>query len=169
MLSEREAAFVALHKGSYLHIYRYILRRINDTEMAQELAADVFRVAWQKWETTKGPDVPWLYSVARNLVGNAYRSRERHQALQLRLQSAAFRAAESPSGIASVDAALDALRPQDREILQLAYWDGLGTADIAKVLGCSPAAARVRLHRAREAFRKAHTRGNEFVEQKTGA
>lgn len=169
MLSEREAAFIALHKGSYLRIYRYILRRINDTEAAEELAADVFRVAWQKWETAESPDVPWLYSVARNLVGNAYRSRERHHALQVRLESAAFPPAESTPGIASVDAALDSLRPQEREILQLAYWDDLGIADIARVLGCSAAAAKVRLHRAREAFRRAHTRGNEFVEQKTGA
>jgi len=169
VLSEREAAFIALHKGSYARIYRYILRRINDTQVAEELAADVFRVAWQKWETAKAPDVPWLYSVARNLVGNAYRSRERHLALQLRLQASAYPVSGAAPDTAAVDAALDALRPQDREILQLAYWDDLAIAEIAQVIGCSAAAAKVRLHRAREAFRKVHTQGNEFIEQKTGA
>ncbi len=34
--------------------------------------------------------------------------------------------------------------------LRLAYWEDLPADDIAVVLGCSPGAARVRLHRARK-------------------
>ena len=45
---------------------------------------------------------------------------------------------------------LDALSAGDAEILRLAYWEDLPAVDIAVVLGCSPGAARVRLHRARK-------------------
>src|ERR687898_3426352 len=37
----------------------------------------------------------------------------------------------------------------DQEILRLVAWDGLAPAQAGMVLGCSPGAARVRLHRAR--------------------
>jgi len=47
-----------------------------------------------------------------------------------------------------------ALRDSERDILQMAYWDELSVAEIAGVLQCSEAAAKVRLHRARAAFRK---------------
>ncbi|HKS03560.1 MAG TPA: sigma-70 family RNA polymerase sigma factor, partial [Arthrobacter sp.] len=50
--------------------------------------------------------------------------------------------------------AMAALRDNERDILQLAYWDELSMAEIAGVLQCSEAAAKVRLHRARAAFRK---------------
>jgi DNA-directed RNA polymerase specialized sigma24 family protein len=49
-------------------------------------------------------------------------------------------------------AALDRLRGSDRELLTLTAWDGLDANDLAVVLGCSPATARVRLHRARKHF-----------------
>lgn len=49
--------------------------------------------------------------------------------------------------------ALELLPEPDREVLLLAGWDGLTPGQIATVLGCSPPAARVRLHRARRRLR----------------
>jgi RNA polymerase sigma-70 factor (ECF subfamily) len=51
--------------------------------------------------------------------------------------------------------ALETLRPADREILSLAFWEELDTDQIARVLGCSKNAAAVRLTRARKAWRAA--------------
>jgi RNA polymerase sigma-70 factor (ECF subfamily) len=62
-----------------------------------------------------------------------------------------------------------ALREKDRDILQLAYWDGLDTPEIAGVLECSESAAKVRLHRARAAFRKQMPAGAEKMTQRMGA
>ena len=44
MLSERELAFIVIHKDSYPRVYRFVRRRVESAEMAEELAADVFRV-----------------------------------------------------------------------------------------------------------------------------
>lgn len=154
MLSERELAFIAIHKDSYPRVYRFVRRRVESAEIAEELAADVFRVVWQKWGDEPRTDIAWLLTVARNLVGNAYRTRDRQQALQDKLRAAAVVRGGEDSGTAAVQDALAQLRDKDRDILQLAYWDGLGTAEIAGVLRCSESAAKVRLHRARAAFRK---------------
>jgi RNA polymerase sigma-70 factor (ECF subfamily) len=69
----------------------------------------------------------------------------------------------------SVEQALMALREKDRDVLQLAYWDGLSVVEIAQVLQCTQTSAKVRLHRAREAFRKLLPALCEPIDQKVGA
>lgn len=163
MLSERELAFVAIHKDSYPRVYRFVRRRVESAEMAEELAADVFRVVWQKWGDEPRTDLAWLLTVARNLVGNAYRSRDRQQALQDKLRAKALVSGGEDSGNVAVHDAMAQLRDKDRDILQLAYWDELSMAEIAGVLQCSESAAKVRLHRARAAFRKHMPLGAESI------
>lgn len=169
MLSERELAFIALHKDSYPAIFRFVRRRVESPEVAEEIAADVFRVVWQKWGDQQRTDTAWLVTVARNMIGNAYRSRDRQRALQDKLRAEAVLRFGAGSENMAVHDALAGLREKDRDILQLAYWDGLGTAEIAGVLQCSESAAKVRLHRARAAFRKHMPAGAEAITQRMGA
>ncbi|MEZ2388774.1 RNA polymerase sigma factor [bacterium RCC_150] len=169
MLSERELAFITLHKDCYPRIFRLIRRRVTDPELAQELAADVFRVAWQKWDESAATEPAWLFAVVRNLLGNAYRSHERQHVLHSRLRdSMSVGTAESAENEA-VENAMAALREKDRDVLQLAYWDELSIAEIAEVLKCSESAAKVRLHRARESFRKILPVPAGTASQKMGA
>ncbi len=51
--------------------------------------------------------------------------------------------------------ALSRLSETDREALLLRYWEDLEPAQVARAMGCSRAAAAVRLHRARTRLRKA--------------
>ncbi|AXJ10696.1 RNA polymerase sigma factor [Arthrobacter sp. PM3] len=169
MLSERELAFIAIHKDSYPRVYKFVRRRVESAESAEELAADVFRVVWQKWDDAPRTDIAWLLTVARNLIGNAYRSRDRQEALQDKLRNAAVVRFGDDSENVAVQDAMAALREKDRDILQLAYWDELSIAEIAGVLGCSESAAKVRLHRARAAFRKHMPSGAATMTQKMGA
>ena len=169
MLSQRELAFIALYKDSYPRIHRFVLRRVDDSELAQELAADVYRVAWQKWDGAAATEISWLFTVARNLIGNAYRGRDRQKALHEKLTASAGGVQAATGDQEAVENALAALREKDRDILQLAYWDDLTITEIAQVLACSQSAAKVRLHRAREAFRKHLPALCESLEQKVGA
>lgn len=169
MGSERELAFIAVHKESYPRVYRFVRRRVESAEVAEELAADVFRVAWQKWGDGLRADTAWLFTVARNLIGNAYRSRDRQLALQEKLRSASELRSGAESEDLVVHDVMAALRENERDILQLAYWDEMSMAEIAGVLGCSESAARVRLHRARAAFRKQMPAAAGSITQKTGA
>jgi RNA polymerase sigma-70 factor (ECF subfamily) len=169
VLSERELAFIAIHKDNYPRVYGFVRRRVESAELAEELAADVFRVVWQKGDQAQLTDIAWLLAVARNLIGNAYRGRDRQAALQDKLRSAAvLRFGEDSPNVAIQDA-MAGLRDKDREVLQLAYWDELSIAEIAGAMSCSEAAAKVRLHRARAAFRKQMSSSAETLTQKMGA
>jgi len=167
--SDRELAFIAVHKDSYPRVYRFVRRRVESAELAEELAADVFRVVWQKWGDEPHTDIAWLLTVARNLIGNAYRSRDRQLALHEKLRAAAETLSGPESQDLLVHNAMAALRDSERDILQLAYWDELTMAEIARVLECSESAAKVRLHRARAAFRKQMPVAAGAMTQKMGA
>jgi RNA polymerase sigma-70 factor (ECF subfamily) len=95
-------------------------------------------------------------ATARRVIANQRRSRRRHVALQERLAAAAATADPARSSgreARLVHEALRRLRPVDREVLLLAEWEGLSSAEIAAVLGCLAVTARGRLHRARRRFR----------------
>lgn len=149
-----------LHRLYAQNVYRYAYRRILDIEAARLITNDAFRIAWQR-AIPVGPEaLPWLLVTARHLVSNEIRSRGRERELALKVTDqhvTALRDNGSPLG-EQVQAVLENLRGKDREVLMLAYWDGLSTAEIAAVLTCSLESAKSRLFRARKAFaRKAPT------------
>jgi len=114
-------------------------------------------------------EISWLVGVARNVIGNAYRGRERQRALQERLEALSAADTASDNGNPQVESALMSLREKDRDVLQLAYWEELTIAEIAKVLQISQSAAKVRLHRAREALRSLLPSLCASIDQKVGA
>ena len=44
------------------------------------------------------------------------------------------------------------IRPDDREVLLLTYWDGFSSTEVSDLLNTSATAVRMRLHRARKAL-----------------
>jgi len=154
MLLQREAEFISLHAAQHERVLHYILRRVGELEVARELTADVFRIAWQKSEHEPTTEVAWLFAVARNVIGNEYRGRRRRRELLFKLAEGVRAAAEPSTGDveAAVAETLGKLRPKDREILMLHFWDKLSTAEIATSLRCTENNVGVRLHRAKRAF-----------------
>lgn len=149
-----------LHRLYAQNVYRYAYRRILDIEAARQITNDAFRLAWQR-AIPVGPEaLPWLLVTARHLVSNEIRSLGRERKLALKATDqyvTALKDNGSPLG-EQVQSVLEKLRGKDREVLMLAYWDGLSTAEIAAVLTCSLESAKSRLFRARKAFaRKAPT------------
>ena len=150
-----EERFRALFARHYPTVYRYAGRRLGPDEAA-DAAADAFTVAWRKIARVPAePEtLPWLYGVARRVVANVERSRRRRQRLAERAAQDDPDPGTTPDPV-GVLAALEALRADDRELLRLAAWEGLGPREMGAVLGCSPNAATIRLHRARRRLEQA--------------
>ncbi|MFI6291372.1 RNA polymerase sigma factor [Nonomuraea sp. NPDC050790] len=151
---DRKRRFEELYAAQYPDILAYIRRRTDCHEDAADAIAETFSIAWRRLD-----DVPegrrarlWLYGVARKVVANGHRARSRRGELVERLgaQLAQWAEASGPEDVTDVRAAFARLSPEDREVLALAGWEGLSSAEIATVLGCSRGAARIRLHRARK-------------------
>ncbi|MEU7798600.1 RNA polymerase sigma factor [Micromonospora arborensis] len=155
-----EGWFTSLYAAEYAHIVRYGLRRLADSDASAELAQEVFVVAWRRRAEVPDHSLPWLYGVARRLLANQWRSRRGAPALLPITDVDAARVAGSSGadvtvGVADVRAALAILSELDQEILRLVGWEELTVSEAAKVLGCTRAAAAVRLHRARRRLAEA--------------
>jgi len=149
--------FSGLYEEHYEHVLRYALRR-TDAEMARDVAAETFTVAWRRLEQLPAEPLPWLYGVARRVLANELRGQHRRDRLTSRLELAGSVAgvptvqpdhAEEVTTFTHIRATMAKLSPRDQEVLQLIAWEDLDIADAAKVLGCSNTACKVRLHRAR--------------------
>jgi RNA polymerase sigma-70 factor, ECF subfamily len=148
-------------------VLAYAIRR-SDADTAEEVVAETFAVAWRRLDVVPDPALPWLLGVARRVLANERRSRGRAEALALRLVREPVASSADPADEVdarmSTHAALEGLRPAEREVLELLAWEGLSASQAAAVLGCSRAAIAVRMHRARRRF---HRLFDEPLEAKT--
>jgi RNA polymerase sigma factor (sigma-70 family) len=141
-------------------IHQFARRRVG-ADAAQEIVAETFLVAWRRLHDIPDPALPWLYRVASLEVANFQRrqikSLQVRRALRESLPSEGSpqQASDDDPDVSQVIArAFESLGAGDQEILRLATWDGLTSAEGAIVLGCSVPAYRVRLHRARSRLAK---------------
>jgi len=132
----------------------YLSRRV-EYRFVEDLAADVFAVAWTKRDTVAtGEELPWLYRIAANLVANHRRRQATGASLiqLLRTPDSAPSAEDIVIADESLAAAWRALKARDREVLALALLEDLPIASISAALGISPNAVSIRLHRARKSL-----------------
>lgn len=133
-------------------VYAYAARRLGP-ELAEDVVADTFVVAWRHRTRRPHRELPWLYGVARRVIRDRYRSQDRWTKLQQRIEvnrpSLGDTVAERASAAVAANHALAALDEADRETLLLVSWEGLGTREASAALSITPAAFRMRLARAR--------------------
>jgi RNA polymerase sigma factor (sigma-70 family) len=158
-MSRRER-FEELYEAYYFSIVGYVSRRTASLEDAQDVVSETFLVAWRRLEDIPDSDEArlWLYGTARRVLANQHRGSWRRVRLVRRLEGDASWPASwapFPAGdgeLEAIGAAFARLTPGDRELLLLAGWEELDADQLALVLGCQAATARVRLHRARRRF-----------------
>jgi RNA polymerase sigma-70 factor, ECF subfamily len=153
----REDRFKRLYDTERARLIAYALRRTHSPDDAVDVTAEVFTVAWAKLDEIPESDSQtyWLYAVSRRILANRHRKELNQSDALERLQAHAklsslfsSRSEELGDSMAGIEILSDLSEP-DREILMLAGWEGLVASELACTLGCSPLAARIRLHRAR--------------------
>src|SRR4051794_39919001 len=136
---ERFERIYAQHRDA---VRAYVRRRAPES-VVDDVVADVFLVCLRRIDDVPRNALPWLYGVARKTLANE--RRKRHDAPFAREVAHE----PEPAGDPQLAAAFAALSDSDREVLRLVAWEGLTPHDAARVLECSPVAARVRYHRAK--------------------
>jgi len=165
--TDRRDRFAAIYERHCEPVLGYALRRTANGEDAADVVAETFLTAWRRIDDLPEGDGArlWLYGVARRVLANHHRGERRRSELgdRLRQDLAGVHADPEYTGeLATVAAAFRALPDADRELLGLVGWEGLDPKGIAAVLGCSPNAVRIRLHRARRRFAaELEHRGNQ--------
>lgn len=153
-----DARFAGIYDRHRSAVWLYCRRRVG-ADRADDVMGEVFLTVWRRIEQAPtGPDtLPWLYRICHLTVSNHWRRAARRWRLESKVRAIRV-TPPSPTAdqvvvreeVRAVVRLLDDLRPADAEILRLAGWEELDTAEIATVLDISPDAAKQRLSRARK-------------------
>ena len=126
--------------------YSLIVRVVRDGALAEDLVQETFLRVWnraQGFDAQRGALGPWLLAVARNRAIDYLRSaggRERN-ALELEevdhpsLYTNMERDILASDKARMIRAALEKLAPNQREVIELAYFEGLTQTEMAERMG----------------------------------
>lgn len=141
-----DSRFQAIYEQHLANVTLYVRRRVA-ADAVEDLVAETFLVCWRKLDGVPPDPLPWLYAVARKTLANHYRATApRELPAGAAAVEDAFLPIEGDDGLARAFARLS---ETDREILRLVAWEQLPVRAVARTLGCSPVACRVRFHRAK--------------------
>jgi RNA polymerase sigma factor (sigma-70 family) len=166
-LSDPERRFTGLYDLHYRRVLRYAVQHADQT-CAEDVASETFLIAWRRLADVPEQPLPWLLGVARNLLRQQFGQATRQQRLAERISALtteadllAWDAGEHAVERAAALDALGALPGDDVETLTLVTWHGLSVIEAAAVVGCTPRAFTVRLHRARKRLGEALRRADQ--------
>lgn len=148
----RLARFDTIFSENQRAVLGYAMRRTESAADAEDVAAETFTICWRRLEVVPLDEpLPWLYGVARRVLANQRRGRGRRERLisVLRAPDVSTPVKLGDDLDAPAFRALASLSPADQELLRLVAWEELGHGEIARVLGITPNAVAIRLHRAR--------------------
>lgn len=154
-----QEAFAVIYDRYVDALFRFVAFRVRSEEIAQDITSELFLKIWQRITVGKSEVKnlrPFLYQMARNLVADHYRSAQE----TLPLEEAAEVVGEGEEdlqvqlSLAEVEKGLQNLKSEWQEVIILAYIEGFKHSEIAAVIGKSPAATRVLLHRARQELKR---------------
>ncbi|MDP9068507.1 MAG: RNA polymerase sigma factor [Actinomycetota bacterium] len=168
-----ERAWAELVDATYRDVYTLCLRILGDPHDAAEATQDAYLKAWRGLKSFRGDAMfeTWLYRVASNSALSKHRGRGRRQGREAVMEDEALMqlpasgSVEETAGarveVQRLEAALATLPEQHRTAVVLRDVYGMTIQEIAKQLGISETAAKVRVHRARKRLRDLVFEGDE--------
>jgi RNA polymerase sigma-70 factor (ECF subfamily) len=134
-------------------VFRFALYLCGNRADAEDIAAETFARAWTSRDRLRLPTVKgYLFAIARNLNRMGWRSQKRRTELDASLpdgRPGPELEAEGRDQLARVLAALQEMPETDRAAVLMRAQDGMSHAEIARALGLTEVAVKVKVHRAR--------------------
>ena len=154
-------AFAQLYDAYVARVYRYIYFRVTDDAAAEDLTSQVFLKAWEsldRYQMGSSPFVAWLYTIARNLVIDYYRTKKESVPLEdvhtLASHETPVEEVEARFDLQAMRDALQFLTDDQQQVLILKYIAGLPNENIARIMNKREGAVRALQMRALQTLAK---------------
>lgn len=156
------AAITEIYERHQPQVYRYILYRVQDADLAGDLTGEVFLrlVEHVRDFTYRGrPLLAWLYTIARNLISDHYRQARRIHPVPVE----ELHPARAPEPVdpterwltrQRLEQALAYLSEEQYEVILLRFVEGMDTESTARLLGKSVRAVKSLQYRGLRALRQ---------------
>ncbi len=158
------AAFRELYEAYGPRVKAYMMRKGADAGTAEDLAQETLLTVWRKaalYAGDKGSMTTWVFAIARNLRIDRLRREVPWQELpEWRLAEASSEplpdeAVAEKERQERVQAALAELPPEQKEVVSLAYLEGLSHSEIAERLAVPLGTVKSRMRIAYQKIRQA--------------
>jgi RNA polymerase sigma-70 factor (ECF subfamily) len=152
------AAFDQIYRRYVDRVYSYAFYQLGDHHEAEDATERTFLSALAaigRYRDDGSTFRAWLFRIAHNAIANAHRSRSRRRTETIESIAEPQAPGADPAVVVAgadrsraVREALARIPSERRQVIVLRFVDGLSSREIGVVLGRSPGAARVLLHRA---------------------
>jgi RNA polymerase sigma-70 factor (ECF subfamily) len=158
-----ESAFLLLYDRYAARVHALTLRILNDSMLAEETTQDTFLKLWSRarlYLSERGSLLLWLLTIARRTALDRVRLEARRPML-----SDSNDPDDTWQFIADVDTvneesrwrslyfAVQSLQPEYRQVIELAYYQGLSQSEMAEVLGWPLGTVKTRVRAAMQQLR----------------
>jgi RNA polymerase sigma-70 factor, ECF subfamily len=146
LLRQDVRAFEQLYDRHSRIVYGLVLRILQQAGTAEEVVQDIFLQLWRnasRYDSSRGPFLPWLLTLARNRALDHLRlksERQRRREDQTEELPSAIALPDYEAGLDQMRRAtrvrklMSALQPQQRRAIELAYFEGMSHSEIAEKL-----------------------------------
>jgi RNA polymerase sigma-70 factor, ECF subfamily len=159
-----ERAFLELYDRHASRVHGLTLHILGDPMLAEEATQDTFLKLWSRarqYLVERGPFLPWMLTIARRVALDRLRLESRRPAL-----SNSTDPDETWQNLPDLDSntdearwrtlyfAVQNLHPDQRKVIELAYYQGMSQSEIAEVLSLPLGTVKTRLRAAMENLRE---------------
>jgi RNA polymerase sigma-70 factor (ECF subfamily) len=140
-----------------VRVFRFVLGRVKDRSLAEDLVSEIFLEAWRQAHRfeARAAVSTWLLAIARHKAISMLHRLKAHDELDAALaiedpSASPQVAAEIKDRDAVLRACLSKLSPNHREVLKLAYYHEEPVEAVAKIVGIPLNTVKTRMHYARK-------------------
>jgi RNA polymerase sigma-70 factor (ECF subfamily) len=161
-----EGALAALYDRYAGMLYAMLVRILKDTSAAEEVLQDLFLQLWRgaaRFDATRGSLAGWLLVIGRNRALSRLRGKDRRE-VQDDPEGFSIEAVPSPGNLENEAAraqlmrrlrgALATLPPEQREAVELAYFEGMTQTEIAERTGSPLGTVKSRVRAAMQTLKQ---------------
>ena len=135
-----DGALAELDRRYRPKVQAWVLRRHADADLADEVAIGTLRRLWQqrhRFDPERGSAAAWVFVLARTTCADLLRARRRNPVPVARIHETPPAQCQADQIVATavVVQLLERLSPDHREVICLAFIDGLTRSEIAARLG----------------------------------
>lgn len=153
-----QQAMKALFTAHHMRVYRFVLRIVQRPDVAEDVTAEVFVDVWRQAAHFEGRSIlsTWLLAIARNKALSTLRKR-REAPLDDDFAQTIVDLDDTPevtlqkaSKAEVLRACLQRLTTEQREVMELVYYQERSIADVGRIMGIPENTVKTRMFHARK-------------------
>ena len=153
-----QSAVNALYGRYNVRLYRFILRRVRNEAVADELTNEVFMEIWRNASKFEGRSTPssWIFAIAHN-KSVSYLRKRREEGLDDGLAAKIEDMDDTPEvatqkldKASAIRRAMEKLSDAHRQVIDLVYYQEMSIREVSDIVGIAQNTVKTRMFHARK-------------------